>query len=209
VTGTVHVKPVSAREFEVRDCGQQRVRVIELVEDQVVTRAEAERPTIREGLVVADPDKDLAKVAVVERHHASGRMGVGFVRGFGLQEGAFAGTVSHDAHNMVVVGVTDHDMAACVRRLAEIGGGLVVCRHGRAACDLPLEIAGLMSTRSAEEVAASLDALEATLREMGVRIATPFMYLGFLALSVIPELRLTDQGLVDVRAFELVPLGLP
>jgi adenine deaminase len=156
---------------------------------------------------VADPARDLAKLAVVERHHASGRIGLGFVRGFGLQAGAFASTVAHDAHNIVVVGVNDDDMALCVSHLAEIGGGLVVVREGRVVGDLPLPIAGLMSTAPAREVVRGLEALEDGLRSMGVTIGTPFMYLSFLALSVIPELRVTDQGIVDVRSFEVVPLG--
>lgn len=207
VTGTVHVKPVSAADFQVRNEGHERIRVIELVADQVVTKAASAQPSIQDGLVVADSKKDLAKVAVLERHHASGRIGMGFVRGFGLQQGAFGATVAHDAHNIVVVGMNDGDMAACVGRLAEIGGGLVVVREEKVLGELPLEIAGLMSTRSAQSVADCLKELEATLWEMGIRVTTPFMYLGFLALSVIPELRVTDLGLVDVRSFELVPLG--
>ena len=154
------------------------------------------------------PGEDLAHAAVLERHHATGRVGLGFVQGFGLQQGAFASTVAHDAHNIVAVGVDDEDMACCVAQLAAIGGGLVIARNGSVVAELPLEIAGLMSVRSAEEVAATLDRLETQLRAMGVRVATPFMYLGFLALSVIPELRITDLGIVDVRSFELVPLGV-
>jgi adenine deaminase len=208
VTGTVHVRPVDASDFRMPDEGYERVRVVELVPDQVVTRASQAPPRVQDGYLVADPAADLLKLAVLERHHASGRMGLGFVRGFGLREGAFASTVAHDAHNIVAVGVDDESMASCVRRLAEIGGGLVVVRGGEVVGELPLEIAGLMSTRRAEEVAATLEELERTLRGMGVRVATPFMYLGFLALSVIPELRVTDRGIVDVRSFQLVPLGV-
>jgi adenine deaminase len=125
-----------------------------------------------------------------------------------LREGAFASTIAHDAHNLVVCGVDDRSMARCVDRLREIGGGLAVAPLWGEVQDLPLEIAGLMSRRSASAVVQALCALEETLRGMGVRVATPFMYLGFLALSVIPELRLTDRGLVDVQRFELVPLGV-
>lgn len=208
VTGTVRVRPVSPDAFRIPDEGHAQVRVLGLVPDQVVTSAETATPRVCEGTLVADPARDLAKLAVLERHHASGRIGLGFVRGFGLKEGAFASTVAHDAHNIVVAGMDDADMARCVARLAELGGGLVVVRHGEVVGDLPLPIAGLMSTESAETVAAAIDALEARLKEMGVSVATPFMYLSFLALSVIPELRLTDQGVVDVRTFELVPLGV-
>jgi adenine deaminase len=208
VTGTVHVRSTSASDFQVLDHGHQCVRVIELVPDQVVTKAVTDLPTVRDGLLVSDAGKDLVKLAVLERHHATGRIGLGFVRGFGLQQGAFGSTVAHDAHNIAVVGVSDEDMAACVQELARMGGGLVAVRNGEVAAELALEIAGLMSTQSAEDVAGSLDTLEKVLKEMGVKVATPFMYLGFLALSVIPELRLTDLGIVDVRTFELVPLGV-
>jgi adenine deaminase len=209
VTASVHVKPVIARDFRIPDPCSSYVRVVELVPDQVVTHAGTGQPPARDGELLPDLAGDLAKLAVVERHHATGRIGLGFVRGFGLRRGAFASTVAHDAHNIVVVGVDDDDMARCVNRLAEIGGGLVVVDGGETVGALPLPIAGLMSTKSAEEVAAAIETLEAQLHTMGVLIDTPFMYLSFLALSVIPELRVTDRGVVDVRAFQLVPLGLP
>lgn len=207
VTSTVRIAPVSAETFRVADNGEQEIRVIELIPDQVVTRASAGRAARRDGELVADPDSGLAKLAVVERHHASGRVGTGFVRGFGLRAGAFASTIAHDAHNITVVGVNDADMAVAVQRLADIDGGLVVVRDGEVLDELPLPIAGLMSREPAEVVAASLERLEGVLARLGVHLGTPFMYLGFLALSVIPEMRLTDQGIVDVRTFELVPLG--
>jgi len=183
--------------------------VIEIVPDQVVTRATTSRPSRVHGQFVAEPASDLAKLAVVERHHATGRVGLGFVRGFGLQSGAFASTVAHDAHNIVVVGVNDGDMVLCVERLAAMGGGLVAVRNGAVRGELLLEIAGLMSTRPAAEVAAGLRLLEHSLQEMGVSLPTPFMYLSFLGLSVIPEMRVTDRGIVDVRAFALAPVGVP
>ena len=158
--------------------------------------------------MVADPERDLAKVAVIERHHATGRMGVGLVRGFGLRAGAFASTVAHDAHNLVVVGVSDEDMAACVARLQEIGGGIVVARDGGVRGELALPVAGLMSDQPVEEVVERLEALQAMLRDQGVVDAAPFMTLSFLALSVIPSLKITDRGLVDVDRFELVPLAV-
>jgi adenine deaminase len=208
VRNTVHVRSMSADDLKVPATDAGEIRVIELIPDQVVTRASTGVPTVLEGAFVADPATDLAKVAVVERHHATGRVGVAFVRGFGMKIGAFASTIAHDAHNLVVIGVNDDDMLTCVERLREIGGGLVAARAGEVVGELPLEVAGLMSVRPAAQVAATLHGLEAQLRTMGVSLQTPFMYLGFLALSVIPELRITDQGLVDVRSFELVPLGL-
>ena len=184
------------------------MRVIELVPDQLLTGSATEAPLISDGLAVADPGRDMAKIAVVERHHATGRVGCGFVRGFGLREGAFASTVSHDAHNLIVVGVSDADMEACARRLAELGGGLVAVRDGAVIGELPLPAAGLMSDRPASEVAAQLGDLRAPPARSGCKVRTPFMALSFLGLSVIPSLKITDRGLIDVDRFELVPLEL-
>ncbi len=161
------------------------------------------------GKVRASASDDIAKVAVVERHHATGRRGVGFVRGFGLRRGAFASTVAHDAHNIVVAGMNDSDMLICVNRLIGMGGGLVVAAGGTIVNELPLEVAGLMSVRGAHQVSTAISAMERTLQGLGVVLDTPFMYLGFLALSVIPQLRITDHGLVDVSSFRIVPLIVP
>jgi adenine deaminase len=208
VRNTVHVRPLGPAPFKVPATGETQVRVIELIPDQVVTRASTGAPRVENEDFVASPENDLAKVAVVERHHATGRVGVGFVRGFGLQAGAFASTIAHDAHNLVVIGVDDDDMARCVERLQAMGGGLVAVKDASVVGELALEVAGLMSIQPAADVAAALHRLESGLRTMGVSLPTPFMYLGFLALSVIPELRITDRGLVDVRTFELVPLAV-
>ncbi len=185
-----------------------RVRVIEIEPGQLITGAGAEAPAVRDMRVVADPERDLAKIAVVERHHASGRVGIGLVRGFELRAGAFASTVAHDAHNLVIVGVSDEDMAVCARRAQELGGGLVVARDGEVRGELPLPVAGLLSEEPVEAVAGRLEELQALLGEQGVAIEAPFMTLSFLALSVIPALKITDRGLVDVEAFRLVPLAL-
>jgi adenine deaminase len=208
VTGTVNVRPVAPGDFAITSGGNSTIRVIELVPDQVATLASTAIPVEKGGKWVVDAETDLLKAAVVERHHATGRIGLGFCRGFGLRRGAFASTVAHDAHNIVIVGANDADMALSVRRLSEIGGGLVVCDEGKVVGELPLQIAGLMSTAGASSVVSSLEELERVLAGMGVRIGTPFMYLSFLALSVIPELRLTDRGLIDVRIFQQVPLGI-
>jgi len=130
------------------------------------------------------------------------------VRGFGLRAGAFASTVAHDAHNLVVVGVSDADMKVCADRAQELGGGLVVARDGEVRAELPLPVAGLLSDEPVEVVAGRLEELQALLAEQGVAIGAPFMTLSFLALSVIPSLKITDRGLVDVDAFRLVPLAL-
>jgi len=207
VRQTVHVPDLDASAFAVRGAG--RIRVIRVIPGQLLTGCEVMEPAVRAGALVADPARDLVKIAVVERHHASGRVGVGFATDVGLQRGAYASTVAHDAHNIVLLGVDDESMAACVRRLAEIGGGVVVAEGGRVVDELPLPVAGLMSDRPLLEVDQRLGALEARLREMGVTMEAPFMCLSFLALSVIPELKITARGLVDVGRFELVPLTIP
>jgi adenine deaminase len=186
----------------------ERVRVIEIEPGQLITGAGSDAPLVHDGEVVADAARDLAKIAVIERHHATGRVGLGLVRGFGLTAGAFASTVAHDAHNLVVVGMADEDMALCAARAQELGGGLVVARGGEVRGELALPIAGLLSDAPLEEVAEGLERLQDLLREQGVEIGAPFMTLSFLALSVIPSLKITDLGLVDVDAFELVPLAL-
>jgi adenine deaminase len=201
---TVNIAPMPAERLRVPSDGG-RVRVIELVPDQLLTHAREVEPTVLDGAAVADAERDLAKIAVVERHHASGRVGLGFVRGFGLRRGAFASTVAHDAHNVIVVGVDDEAMAACIARLEELGGGIVAIDGDRRA-ELPLPIAGLVSDAPVEEVVERLDAAHAALADMGVGLAAPFMAISFLGLSVIPSLKLTDRGLVDVERARIVPL---
>ena len=206
VRQTVHVPEIDAPDFAVKASG--RIRVIRVVPGQLLTGCEIMEPAQRDGKLVSDPARNLVKIAVVERHHATGRIGVGFATAVGLQRGAYASTVAHDAHNLVVLGVDEESMAACVRRLAEIGGGVVVADGGRVVDELALPVAGLMSDRPLLEVDRRLAALEARLREMGVTMEAPFMCLSFLALSVIPELKITDRGLVDVGSFRLVPLTI-
>jgi len=155
------------------------------------------------------PGADVVHAAVVERHHGTGRIGRGFATGFGLKRGAIASTVAHDAHNCVVLGTSPQDMATAVARLAEIGGGQVAVLDGSVIAEVPLPLAGLMSDRSAEEVSDQLRTLGAAAAErLGTTVEEPFMQLSFIALSVIPELRLTDGGLVDVERFEYVPVEL-
>jgi len=183
-----------------------RARVIGLVPGQIVTDSLVEEPTQRAAEAVADPARDLAKIAVVERHLGTGRIGLGFVRGFGLRHGALASTVAHDAHNVVVVGMSDAAMAFAVRRLANLGGGIVVTDGARVLAELPLPVAGLLSDAPLDEVVARSRELVAAAAELGCTVEAPFQHLSFLALSVIPALKITDRGLVDVDRFELVPL---
>lgn len=182
------------------------VRVVGARDGQLLTGHRIERLPVVDGEVVADPLQGIAKLAVVERHAATGRVGTGFVHGFDLASGAFASTVAHDAHNCVVVGVDDASMRACVERLAELGGGIVVARDAAVRSELALPVAGLMTDAAPQQVAERMDELHAILREQGVTVEAPFMVLSFLALSVIPSLKLTDRGYVDVDRFQLVEL---
>ena len=181
-------------------------RVIGLVPGQIVTESLVDEPRVVAGEAVADPERDLAKIAVLERHLGTGRVGRGFVRGFGLRRGAFGATLAHDAHNLVVVGVDDASMARVVARLAEHGGGIVVADEDGIRSELPLPVAGLLSDRPLAEVLDASRALNAAAAELGVEYQHPFQALAFLALSVIPSLKITDRGLVDVDRFELVDL---
>ena len=162
-----------------------------------------------DGTAVADPARDLAKIAVIERHLGTGRVGLGFVRGSGLRRGALASTVAHDAHNLVVLGVSDDDMLAAVKRAAELGGGIVAIEDGRVLAECPLPVAGLLSDASLADVIAQSRACNDAATALGWTGATPFLTMAFLALSVIPALKITDRGLVDVERLELVPLETP
>ncbi len=207
VRHTVRIGAFGPEMFRIPWQGGQ-ARVIGIVPGQIVTSSLVDEPLHRAGEALADPERDLAKIAVVERHLGTGRVGLGFVRGFTLQRGAIASTVAHDAHNVVVVGTNDASMAAAVRRLANRGGGIVVVDGAEVLAELPLPVAGLLSDAPLEEVLTASHAVLAAVHELGCTLDSPFQHLAFLALSVIPSLKLTDQGLVDVNAFELVPLAI-
>jgi adenine deaminase len=194
VKHSVRNQPVSADDFRIPP-PQGKVRVIGLVPDQVVTE-----------LLVQDADDALAKIAVVERHLGTGRIGRGLVGGSGLNRGALASTVAHDAHNIIVVGMNEDDMAQAVTRLGELGGGIVVVDGGDVTAELPLPVAGLLADAPLQEVIDKSLACNDAARALGWSGATPFLTLSFLGLSVIPSLKITDRGLVDVDRFELVPL---
>ncbi|MDE0311549.1 MAG: adenine deaminase [Caldilineaceae bacterium] len=183
-----------------------RVRVIGSLQDQVLTEERILAPLIEDGKAVADPARDILKMAVVDRHTASNATGLGFIQGFGLHRGAIAGTVAHDHHNLVVIGADDESMTTAARIVAEMGGGLAVAEGRQALEALPLPVAGLMSERSLGEVRIRYDSLLDAAHELGSSIRDPFMAMSFMALEVIPKLKLTDQGLVDVEAFSFVDL---
>jgi adenine deaminase len=184
-----------------------RIRVIGSRPDQLLTDAIEVEPLVRDGVVVADPDRDLLKMMVIERHHGSNRVGVGFVKGFGLKRGAIAGTFAHDHHNIVAIGTSDFPMWAAALNVSFWGGGLcVVDRMDDMIASLPLSVAGLMSDRPVEEVADGYRKLLAAARELGSPLHDPFMAMSFMALEVIPSLKLTDLGLVDVENQRIVDL---
>jgi adenine deaminase len=206
---TVRLSPVTKETFRIEwldEAGQ--ARVIGVRPGQIVTDSLADMPSMRNGEVVADPATDTAKLAVLERHLGTGRVGLGLVRGLGLQRGALASSVAHDAHNLIVAGVDDESMVTAARRVAELGGGLVATLGSEVLAELPLPVAGILSDRTAEEVIELGHALGTAAFSLGSELDAPFQTLAFLALSVIPSLKLTDQGLVDVDQFELVPLGI-
>jgi len=179
----------------------RKARVIGVLPEQVVTEPLLEDPTRSGSQVVSDPERDLLKLAVVERHGKGGSVGL-----VGLKQGAIASTVAHDSHNAVAVGCSDSDILTALAELSRIGGGQVVVSGGELLASHPLPIAGLMSDRPLEDVASSARTLDAAAERLGCGLPSPFMTLSFLALPVIPHLKLTDRGLVDVDSFRIVPL---
>jgi adenine deaminase len=176
----------------------QKVKLIGVSEGSLLTSCETGQLKVENGKVLPDPQKDILQVAVVERHHASGEIGKGFVRGFGLKEGSIASTVAHDSHNIVIVGTNWNDMAKAVSEIFEMQGGIVVVNKGKTVAQLSLKFAGLMSTESIEKVIEKRKELKKAVREMGCELESPFMTLSFLSLPVIPELKITEKGLIDV-----------
>jgi len=182
------------------------MRVIDLVPDQIITREIIAPVRADDGLAVADPQQDILKIAVVDRYSGAGRTGLAFVKGFGLKSGALASSVAHDTHNIIVIGADDRDMAIALRTVVDAGGGLAAVAEERPLAVLPLPIAGLMSDAPMEKVCRHLDALREAVGRLGSPLENAFMTLSFLALPVIPKLKITDRGLVDVDNFQIVPL---
>jgi adenine deaminase len=194
---TMNLRYNASKDFEVRPEPQSKMRVIEIVPNQIVTKEIIETPRTVNGQVIADVDRDILKLVVVERHGATGNVGVGFVRGFKLKSGALGSTVAHDAHNVVVVGTNDGDIAMAIAELEKLRGGQVAVDNGAVKAELALPIAGLVSDRPLEEVIERIANLNAAAHALGCDLEAPFMTLSFLSLSPIPELKLTDQGLID------------
>ncbi|MFC2026903.1 adenine deaminase [Chloroflexota bacterium] len=202
-TGTVSIKPFGVEELKLIARGET-MPVIEVVPGQIITRKRMEKVRVVNGVVVAGISRDILKLVVVERHWASGNIGRGLVKGFGLKKGALVSSIAHDSHNIIAVGTDDGDIFSGIKEIERLGGGLAVVADGRVLGSLSLPIAGLLSREPLAVVVDKLERLKALATELGTELPSPFATLSFMALPVIPELRLTDLGLVDVNAFKLI-----
>ncbi len=191
---TVHIAPVSIDDLRIP--AEPEVTAVGAIPGQIVTRKLRVRPAVEDGQVVSDPSRDLLKLVVVERHHATGRVGVGLVNGFGLTRGALASSIAHDAHNIITVGVSDRDILTAIEAVAGMQGGLAAVDGGEVVAKLPLPVAGILSPKPLEEVTIDYERLESAARSLGSTAPAPFGLLSFMALSVIPAARVTDRGLV-------------
>jgi adenine deaminase len=207
VRDTVHVDWGSLDQDTFRIPAQgSRAHVIGVIENQIVTNHLIEEVAQENGYAVSNTERDILKMAVIERHLGTGNVGLGFIHGFGLKAGALATSVAHDHHNIVVVGVDDLSMLTAARAVGEMGGGFATANKDQVLATLPLPIAGLMSEQTAEAVVEVMDALQRSAADLGSILPDPFMTLTFMALEVIPALKLTDQTLIDVEQFK--PLKL-
>jgi adenine deaminase len=205
ITGTVHIGNI--HEHDLRIKGKPGlVEIVGIEPGQITTRHLQEEAPLRDGEIVADPTRDLLKLVVIERHHASGDIGLGLVKGFGLRKGALASSVAHDAHNLVIAGASDSDILKAARTLEEMGGGFACVVDGEVRARVPLPYGGLVSPLPVAELVQQLHTLDAAAAALGCKLDHPCMTLSFLSLSVIPALKLTDQGLIDVETFTLLPL---
>lgn len=205
VSGSIRIAPIKEEDLVLRS--QTPVaKVIELIPDQIVTKKVIRKIILENEIALPDPNQDILKLVVVERHHATGNIGIGLVQGFGMKRGALGSSVAHDSHNLVVVGTCDRDIFEAIQSIERMGGGLTVVADGKVLASLPLPVAGLMAEAPVARVARQMEILQRAAKRLGCRVADPFMTLSFLSLPVIPELKLTDKGLVDVTQFKIVPL---
>jgi adenine deaminase len=203
LTDTMHIKPFNIEALKLIARGES-FPIIEIIPGQIVTKKRIERVKAKEGVISPNVEEDTLKLVVVERHKASGNIGLGLVKGFGLKRGALASSIAHDSHNIVAVGTNDPDIFTAVKEIEKLQGGLVVCVDGKILAALPLPIAGLLSPEPLETVVKKFENVEKTALGLGNIPPAPFALLSFIALPVIPELRLTDMGLVDVLEFKLI-----
>jgi len=203
LTDSINIKPFTVEALKIKASGDSSP-VIEVVPGQIITRKKLEKVRVVDDVIVPDISRDILKLVVVERHNATGNIGLGLVAGFGLKKGALASSIAHDSHNIIAVGTNDEDILAAIREVESLRGGLVVAAGGKVSASLSLPVAGLLSDEPLENVVAKLEALEKLAKDLGAVLDSPFAALSFLALPVIPELRLTDLGLVDVKQFKLI-----
>ncbi|MEO0092419.1 MAG: adenine deaminase [candidate division WOR-3 bacterium] len=202
---TMKVKPFTKLALRVK-AQDGRIKVIRIIPNQIITEKWLTIPKIIKKEVVSDTERDILKLVVCERHKKTGNIGIGFISGFGLKKGALASSVAHDSHNIIAVGTNDSDLYYAIKSLIKLGGGFVAVDKEKVRASLALPIAGLMSQEPAEVVVSKLKELNQTVRAWGIKLDNPFITLSFLALPVIPELKLTDKGLVDVNRFKIVSL---
>jgi len=203
---TVNLPDLRPEDLQLEFSGE-RFPVVEVIPDQIVTRLVELEPPRRNGLITADPERDLAKLVVIERHHRTGRLGIGLVKGLGLKRGAMASTIGHDAHNLIVAGVSDGDILLAIDTVRRLQGGLVVVADGQVLGEVPLPVLGLLSPEPLGVVRKRLEEAERKARELGCPHRAPFTTLSFLGLSVIPEARVTDHGVVDARTLRVLVPG--
>lgn len=205
--GSVNIKYLYREDLQIKTPqGKTTAKVINVIPKQLITKQTAETVKIENGLAVSDIENDILKIAVIERHKATGNIGLGFVKGFGLKSGAIASTVAHDSHNMIVIGTNDEDMYLAAVELVKSQGGKIIVQNGKTLAHLKLPVAGLMSDKTALEVQKDIEALDKAAKQIGCKIDEPFMSMAFLSLSVIPEIKITDKGLIDVNSFEVTDL---
>ena len=203
--GSVNIKYLYKDDLKI-PAQSDKIKVINVLENQLITKKSVENAKIEEGFAVSDVENDILKIAVIERHRASGNIGLGFVKGFGLKSGAIASTVAHDSHNMIIIGTNDDDMYRAAVEIVKSQGGKVVIENGKTLAKLELPIAGLISDKSSEEVISQLQVLNEAVKRIHCKIKDPFMSMAFLSLPVIPELKITDKGLIDVCEFKQTDL---
>jgi adenine deaminase len=202
-TNSVRIKPFKVTDLKLKAKGDTSL-VIEIVPGQIVTKKKTEKVRIKDGYICTDIEKDILKLVVMERHHAGGNIGKGLIKGLGLKKGAIATSVGHDSHNVIATGTNDEDIYTAIKEIERLQGGLAVVADGKVLGSLQLSIGGLMSVEPLETVAAKLQNLKKITLELGAKLPDSFATLSFMALPVIPELRLTDLGLVDVTQFKIV-----
>jgi adenine deaminase len=202
---SVNIHYLEIEDFQVKARGD-KMNVIGMIPDQIHTKHLVEEPKVKDGFVISDTERDITKIAIIERHNASEPRSVGFVNGMGLKDGAMASSIAHDSHNIVAVAINDRDLIQAAIQIVRMQGGIALAKGGKVIESLPLPIAGLMSDQPIEHVREKLEDLKSAAHKLGTPLEEPFMAMAFLSLPVIPKLKITDLGLVDVDRFRLIDL---